>query len=100
MSLHLTLEVASAVLCLLPLVAIALAYRRGRSARLAWAFVAFALLLARFVAIVVVHTVLPVDHVTEELVDFGGSLAAMSAFAVAFLYGGRWSVGGSPAGIA
>ena len=90
---HVYLEVASALLVLIPLSAIGYAYRGTRSRRLALAFAAFAILEARLASLVVIHTVVTVDHFIEEMLDFGGDLAVMTAFALSFLYGIRWSLG-------
>ena len=90
---HVVLEVVSALLAILPIVAIATAYRQTPSPRLALALLAFAALEVRLVTMVLVHTVIPVDHGLEEALDFGGDLAVVIAFALAFLYGTRWWVG-------
>ncbi len=42
-------------------------------------------------AVLLIHIALPIDHATEELLDFGGDLTVMSAFAAAFLWGAKWS---------
>lgn len=97
---HVYLEVASAVLVVIPLAAIACAYRGTKSRRLALAFAAFAILEARLVSLVVIHTFAAVDHFVEEMLDFGGDLAVMTAFALSFLYGIRWSFGGTRAELA
>ncbi len=97
---HIYLEVASAVLVVIPLAAIAYAYRGTKSRRLALAFAAFAILEARLVGLLVIHTVVSVDHFIEEILDFGGDLAVMTAFALSFLYGIWWSLGGTRAELA
>jgi hypothetical protein len=87
---HLLLEVAGAIIGVIPLTALALAYRRSGGVRLGLAFLAFVVLEVRFITMIAIHTVGVVDHPTEELLDFGGDLAVMAAFATAFLYGTRW----------
>lgn len=86
---HIALEIAGALLAVVPLYAIARAYRQSPSPRLGLALIAFTVLVARIVAMVAIHTVTPVDHYTEELIDFGGDLGVIVAFACAFLYGIR-----------
>lgn len=86
---HLMLEVFAAALAVVPMAALFLAWRRARSARLALALAAFAVLEVRLVAMVLIHTVVWVDHPTEELIGFGGDLAVIAAFAAAFLKEGR-----------
>lgn len=88
---HILLEIAAALVATIPLYATARAYYLGGSARLVFAFAAFAVLEVRFLAVLLVHLALPVDHTMEEMLDFGGDLIVMSAFATAFLWGARWS---------
>jgi hypothetical protein len=87
---HVILEILSGVICLLPLTAVGLGWWRTRSPRLGMAFVAFGVLEARLFGMVLIHTLVTVDHYVEELLDFGGDLAVIVAFATAFLYGSRW----------
>jgi hypothetical protein len=54
---------------------------------------AFIILEARLLGLVLIHTLVAVDHYVEEVLDFGGDLAVVTAFAMAFLYGTRWSFG-------
>ncbi len=86
---HLMLEVFAAAFALVPLTALFMGWRRTGSARLALAMAAFAVLEVRLVAMILVHTVVWVDHPTEELIEFGGDLAVIAAFAAAFLKDGR-----------
>lgn len=87
---HVLIEILSGVICLLPLTAVGLGWWRTRSPRLGMAFVAFGVLEARLFGMVLIHTLVTVDHFVEELLDFGGDLAVIVAFATAFLYGSRW----------
>lgn len=88
---HILLELAAALVATIPLYATARAYYEGGSARLVLAFAAFAVLEVRSLAMLLIHVALPIDHATEELLDFGGDLVVMCAFAAAFLWGTRWS---------
>lgn len=88
---HIYLEVASALLVLIPLFALARAVLQRPSTRLYLALAAFAVLETRVLLLIFVHTVVPVDHFVEELLDFGGDLAVISMFAAAFLHRARWS---------
>jgi hypothetical protein len=88
--LHLYLEVAAAAVAVVPLSAVYLAWRRTRDARMGLAVAAFAIFEARLVSMVLIHTLLAVDHLVEELVEFVGDLLVIIAFASAFLYGTRW----------
>jgi hypothetical protein len=87
---HLMLEVFAASIAVVPIAALLLAFRRTRSSRVLLALIAFAVLEARLISMILIHTVLPVDHSVEELIDFGGDLAVIVAFAWAFLTGLRW----------
>ena len=87
---HLYLEVIGAGIGMIPLTALAMSYLRNRSPRIALALLGFVALEVRFITMIAIHTVVVVDHGTEELVDFGGDLAIMAAFAAAFLIGSRW----------
>ena len=84
---HVGLELAGALLAVVPLYAVIRAYRQSPSTRLGLALIAFSVLGARIIAMVAIHTVVTVDHYTEELIDFGGDLGVIVAFACAFLYG-------------
>lgn len=97
---HVLLELASAVLVIIPLYAIAKAYHETPSPRLAFAYIAFSVLEFRFLALFLIHTVVSADHYVEELLDFGGDLASMIAFAGAFLHGTRWYPGRAYADVA
>ena len=88
--LHVLLEVLSGIICAIPLAAVSLGWWRTRSPRMAMATVAFAVLEARLFGMVLIHTLVQVDHYVEEMLDFGGDLAVIMAFATAFLYGTRW----------
>jgi hypothetical protein len=88
---HVSLEIFAAAFALMPIYAIARAAKRGDSPRLRFALLAFLILEARLISMILIHTVLPVDHGVEELLDFGGDLAVICAFAAAFLYGTRWA---------
>ena len=87
---HLMLEVFAAAVAIVPLIAVGLGWRRTHSRRLLLAFVAFVVLEVRLIAMILIHTVVPVDHSIEELLDFGGDLAVIVVFAWAFLSGARW----------
>jgi len=90
---HIGLEIAGALIALVPIVGIARAYRDAHSRRLALALIAFIILEVRLLGLVLLHTVIATDHYFEEILDFGGDLAVITAFAMAFLYGTRWSFG-------
>ncbi len=94
---HIVLEVASALLAIVPLVAVGYAYRGTRSTRLALALVALGGLEIRLVSMVVIHTTVAVDHFVEEMLEFGGDFAVLVAFSMAFLHGTRWWFGRTPA---
>jgi ABC-type amino acid transport system permease subunit len=97
---HILLELAAALIATIPLYATARAYYERGSPRLVLAFAAFAVLEVRLLAVLLIHIALPIDHSTEELLDFGGDLIVMSAFAAAFLWGANWSHERIPAGSA
>jgi len=97
---HIVLEVAAALIATVPLYATARAYYQRGSPRLVLAFAAFAVLEVRLLAMLLIHLALPIDHATEELLEFGGDLVVMSVFAAAFLWGARWFHGRVPAGAA
>ena len=97
---HILLELAAALIATIPLYATARAYYQHGSPRLMLAFAAFSVLEVRLLAVLLVHLALPIDHSTEELLDFGGDLVVMSAFAAAFLWGAKWSHERVPAGTA
>ena len=88
---HVTLEIFAAGFALMPIFAIARALRRGDSPRLRFALLAFLILEARLISMILIHTVFTVGHDVEEFLDFGGDLAVIAAFAAAFLYGTRWA---------
>jgi len=88
---HLALEIFAAAFAVVPILAIARAVQRGGSPRLKWALAAFLILEARLIFMILIHTVATVGHDVEELLDFGGDLAVITAFAMAFLYGARWT---------
>lgn len=88
---HLTLEIVAAILIVLPLVALALGYRRTKSPRLLLAFIAFGILQARVLTMISMHMLQIWDHELEETVNFVGDLAAIGMFALAFLAPTRWS---------
>ncbi len=94
---HVLLEIASALLAIIPMVAVGCAFRRTKSPRLALALLAFGILEARMISMVVIHTLIDVDHSIEEMIEFGGDLATLAGFSVAFLYGTRWWLGRAPA---
>ncbi|MGI0150262.1 MAG: hypothetical protein ACREDF_12125 [Thermoplasmata archaeon] len=87
---HVLLEVASAILVIIPLFAVGRAYRQSQSPRLLFAFLAFAILELRFAIMVAVHSFLFVDHALEETIDFLTDLIVITLFAAAFLYSTRW----------
>lgn len=97
---HLFLEVMSAVIAIIPLTALVRAYRQTPSPRIALALLAFAILEVRLLSMIAIHTVLLVDHFTEELIEFGGDFAVIAAFGLAFLHGTRWSPERSAARVA
>jgi uncharacterized protein YybS (DUF2232 family) len=90
---HVLWEIASAILVIIPLVAIGQAYRQTASARLLFAFAAFIVLEIRFAVGIAIHSVVPVDHSLEETIGFLTDLVAISFFAAAFLYGSGWPHG-------
>jgi len=92
-TMHVFFEIASAILVTIPLFAVARAYRRTRSARFLFAFVAFAVLELRFLSLIAMHTFVAVDHLTEETLDYLTDLTAITMFAAAFLYGTGWKDG-------
>lgn len=87
---HIYLEIAAAILVIVPLFAVGRAYRRARSPRLLFAFAGFSLLELRFAFLVAVHSFVLVDHFFEELFEFLADLFAIALFAAAFLYATRW----------
>ena len=89
--LHLAFEIFAAAFAVVPIVALFRAWRRSGSPRLKWALAAFLILEVRLISMILIHTVLPVSHDVEEMLDFGGDLAVIAAFAAAFLIGTRWS---------
>jgi len=90
---HVFFEIASAIFVTIPLFAVGRAYRRTRSARFLFAFVAFAVLELRFLSLIAMHTFVAVDHLTEETLDYLTDLTAITMFAAAFLYGTGWKDG-------
>ncbi len=90
---HVLLEASAAVLAIIPVVALTLAHRRTKSTRLALALLGFVALEVRTVSLVVIHTLVGVDHSSEEMFDFMGDLAVMTIFAIAFLCGTGWWAG-------
>jgi hypothetical protein len=88
---HIYLEIAAAVLVIVPLFALGRAYREARSPRLLFAFAAFAVLELRFASLVALHSVISVDHFFEEIFEFLADLIAIALFAAAFLYAMRWA---------
>lgn len=88
---HIYLEIAAAVLVIIPLFAVGRAYRETRSPRLLFAFAAFSILELRFAFLVAVHSVVVVSHFTEETFEFVTDLIAIALFAAAFLYAMRWA---------
>ncbi|MCI4371146.1 MAG: hypothetical protein L3J78_00675 [Thermoplasmata archaeon] len=90
---HVLLEIASAILVIVPLLAVGQAFRDTRSPRLLLALAAFLVLELRFATLVLIHTLIPVDHAFEETFDFITDLAAITLFAAAFLYGTGWPHG-------
>jgi hypothetical protein len=94
---HIVLEIASALLAIVPIVAVGYAYRGTKSPRLALALVAFGILEVRLISMLVIHTVIEVDHFVEEMLEFGGDLAVLATFSMAFLHGTRRWFGRAPA---
>ena len=90
---HVLFEIASAILVIIPLIAVGQAYRQGRSPRLLFALGAFAILELRFAVLVAVHLSFAIDHTFEETIDFMTDLFAIALFAAAFLYGTGWPDG-------
>ena len=90
---HVLWEIASAILVIIPLLALAQAYRQDRSPRLLFAFAAFVVLEVRFSVGIAIHTVLTIDHAFEETIGFLGDLIAIALFAAAFLYASGWPHG-------
>jgi len=93
---HVVLEIASALLAAIPIASIAQAYRTTPSARLALALTAFLILEAKFVAFAVFHLLYadnayPFTEYQDEVMQFVDDVAVMMMFAVAFLWGTRWS---------
>lgn len=97
---HILLELAAALIATIPLYATARAYYNRSSPRLLLAFAAFSVLEVRLLAVLLIHLAIPIDHATEELLDFGGDLVVMSAFAAAFLWGANWGHERVPLGAA
>lgn len=89
--LHLYLEVAAAAVAVFPFAAVFFAWRRSHDRRMALAVAAFAIFEVRLISMILIHTVVAVDHIAEELIEFVGDLAVIAAFAAAFLYGTRWT---------
>src|SRR5207247_9944183 len=87
---HVLWEIASAILVVIPLLALGQAYRQDRSPRLLFAFAAFVVWEVRFSVGTAIHTVLTIDHTFEETIGFLGVLIPISLFAVAFVYGSVW----------
>src|SRR5947199_9773097 len=87
---HVLWEIASAILVIIPLLALGQAYRQDRSPRLLFAFAAFVVWEVRFSVGIAIHTVLTIDHTFEETIGFLGDLIAISLFAAAFLYASWW----------
>src|SRR5438046_10133893 len=90
---HVLWEIASAILVVIPLLALGQAYRQDRSPRLLFAFAAFVVWEVRFSVGIAIHTVLTIDHTFEETIGFLGDLIAISLFAAAFLYASGWPHG-------
>jgi hypothetical protein len=90
---HVLWEIASAVLVIIPLLAVGRAYWQGRSARLGFAFAAFAALEVRFALEAAIHSIVAVDHAFEDIFGFLMDLIAITLFAAAFLYGTGWPLG-------
>ena len=90
---HVLWEIASAILVIIPLLALGHAYRQDRSPRLLLAFAAFVVWEVRFAVGIAIHTVLTIDHTFEETIGFLGDLIAISLFAAAFLYASGWPHG-------
>ena len=88
---HVYLEVAAAVLVIIPLFAVGRACRRTPSPRLLFALAAFSILEVRFAALVAMHTLISVDHVFHETFEFLTDLIVIALFAAAFLYATRWT---------
>lgn len=87
---HVLLELASAFLVVIPLIAIGKAYSQTKSLRLLFAFAAFYVLETRFIVLFLIHTVFVVDHPFEETLDFATDLASIVLFTAAFLYDSSW----------
>jgi hypothetical protein len=92
-TMHILFEIASAILVIIPLIAVGQAYRQTRSPRLLFAFAAFLILELRFSVLVAVHSFVVVDHSFEETIDFLTDLIAIALFAAAFLYATGWPHG-------
>ncbi len=93
---HVALEVASALLAAIPIASITQAYRSTPSARLALALAAFLVLEAKFVSFSVLlvaspDSFNPFSEYQLEVLEFVDDIAVMMMFAVAFLWGTRWS---------
>ncbi|HKW43753.1 MAG TPA: hypothetical protein VJP06_06160 [Thermoplasmata archaeon] len=97
---HVLLEGASALLLVIPLIAVGRAYAHTKSMRLLFAFAAFYVLEVRVIVLLLIHTVFVVDHPFEETVDFATDLAAIVLFTAAFMYDSRWFHGRVPADVA
>jgi hypothetical protein len=94
---HVILEIVSALLATIPIASIAQAYRTTPSTRLALALAAFLILEAKFLAYAIMHLMYPdtfglLDQYQEELLGFVDDVAVMMMFAIAFLWGTRWSL--------
>lgn len=93
---HATLELASAFLAAIPIASIAHACRTTPSTRLWLALAAFLVLEAKFVGftvllIAVPDSLNPISEYQVELLEFADDMAVMLMFAIAFLWGTRWS---------
>ncbi len=95
---HVVLEIASAALAAIPIASIAHAYRTSPSMRLALALAAFLILEAKFVSFAVLliaspDTLNPISEYQVEILEFADDVTVMMTFAIAFLWGTRWSPG-------
>ncbi len=93
---HVTLEIASAVLALIPIASLVQAYRTTPSVRLALALAAFLVLEAKFVLFAAVliaspDSLNPIGEYQLEILEFADDVTVMMTFAIAFLWGTRWS---------
>ena len=90
---HVLWEITSAILVIIPLLAVGRAYRQDRSPRIGFAFAAFAVLEVRFAIEAFIHSVVAVEHTFEDSFGFFMDLIAIALFAAAFLYGTGWPLG-------